>query len=72
MGISAIPARFKADFGLFRPFRSPADTTRYGSILVELARFGANQSRFGSNRVMLARIVPSQREYEEKKKKKEA
>ena len=27
MRISAVPARFKANFGLFWPFRSPADTT---------------------------------------------
>ena len=36
-----------AVFGLFRPFRSSADTTRYGRygwILAELARFGANRA----------------------------
>ena len=27
MRILAVPARFKANFGLFWPFRSPADTT---------------------------------------------
>ena len=45
--ILAVLARFKVDFGLFRPyrpFRSPADMTRYGPILAESARFGANQS----------------------------
>ena len=30
VGISAVLARGKVDFGLFWPFRSPADTTRYG------------------------------------------
>ena len=30
VGISAVLARGKADFGLFRPFWSPADTTQYG------------------------------------------
>ena len=46
MGISNFPTRFKADFGLFRPFQLPADMTqygRYGPILAESARFGVNQ-----------------------------
>ena len=29
VGISAVPARFKANFGLFQPFQSPADMTRF-------------------------------------------
>ena len=46
MGISNFPTRFKADFGLFRPFQLPADMTqygRYGPILAESARFGVNK-----------------------------
>ena len=80
MQFSALTAIFKADFGLFRPFfglfrpyRPPADTTRYGRygpILAESARFGANRSRFGTNRAASARIEPSRRESEKKKKKK--
>ena len=52
MGISAVPARFKADFGLFWPFRLLANTTsygQYGPILAESAQFGANQSQVGAN-----------------------
>ena len=30
MGISTTPARFNADFGLFWPFQSSANTTQYG------------------------------------------
>ena len=62
--------------GLFRPYRQyrpPADTSRYGRygpILAESARFGANRSRFGTNRAALARIEPSRRESEKTKKKK--
>ena len=51
--------------GMFRPYRSPADTNqycRYGPILAESARFGAN-------RAALARIEPSRPESEGKKKK---
>ena len=47
VGISTVLARFKADFGLFRPFRLPADTTWYGwygPILAESTRFGANRA----------------------------
>ena len=52
--------------GVFRLYRPPADTTRYGRyglILAESAWFGANRSRFGTNRAESARI-------REKKKKK--
>ena len=79
MQVSDFPAIFKADFGIFRPFsslsrlyRPPADTTwcgRYGPILAESTRFGANRSRFGTNRAASARIEPSWRESEKKKKK---
>ena len=47
VGISAVPAKFKADFGLFRPFRSSVDITRYGRygpIMAESARFGVNRA----------------------------
>ena len=57
VGILASPARIKADFGLFRPFRLPADTTRYGYT----AQFQPNQP--GS-----ARIKPSRCESQKKKK----
>ena len=63
--------------GRFRPFsdlyRPPADTTRngrYGPILAESARFGANWNRFGTNWAASAWIESSRREFEEKKKKK--
>ena len=59
---------FPACFGLFRPYRPPADTTRYGQyspILAESARFDVNRSRFGTNQAASARI-------REKKKKKNA
>ena len=58
--------------GMFRPYWSLADMTqygRYGPILVESARFGANRSRFGTNRAASVRIESSRREFEEKKKK---
>ena len=42
VGISTVLARGKADFGLFWPFRSPADTTRYG-------RYGPIQSESNPN-----------------------
>ena len=69
--------------GRFRPFPAcfgrfqlvSADTTwngQYGPILAESARFGANRSRFGTNRVALARIEPSWRESEKKKKNADA
>ena len=51
--------------GLFRPYWPAADTTRYG-------RYGpilAESARFGMNRAASARIKPSQRESEKKKKK---
>ena len=80
MQVSALTAIFKADFGRFRPFfglfrpyrlhRPLADTTRYGRygpILAESARFGANRSRFGTNRAASARIELSRRESEKKK-----
>ena len=80
MQVSALTAIFKADFGrfrpvpaVFRPYRPPADTTRYGRygpIFVESVRFDANRSRFGTNRAASARIEPSRRESEKKKKKK--
>ena len=50
---------FPACFGLFRPYRPPADTTRYGQyspILAESARFDVNRSRFGTNQAASARI----------------
>ena len=72
MQVSALTAIFKADFGrfrpffgLFRPYRPPADTTRYGRygpILAESAQFSANRSRFGTNRAASARIEPHRRE----------
>ena len=80
--VSTFPAIFKADFGrfwhvsavsdLFRPYRSLADMTqygRYGPILAESARFGANRSRFGTNRAASVRIESNRREFEKKKKK---
>ena len=83
--VSAFPAIFKADFGrfrqvsavsgLFRPYRPPADTTRYGRygpILAKSARFGANRSRFGTNRAASARIELSRRESKKKKKNADA
>ena len=45
--------------GLFRPYRLPADTSwygRYGQILAESIWFGANRSRFSTNRAVSARI----------------
>ena len=82
MQFSALTAIFKADFGRFRPvpavFRPTSAISavsaagRYGLILAESARFGANQSRFGTNRAASARIEPSRRESEKKKKKKNA
>ena len=66
MRISAIPARFKANFGLFR---SPADTdryNRYGPILAESARFGVNRRESKPNRRKLSRVGANLR----KKKKK--
>ena len=74
--VSARFGLFRPFSGLFRPYRQYwplADTSRYGrygSILVESARFGANRSRFGTNRAASARIEPSRRESEKKKKKK--
>ena len=59
MQVSDFPAILKADFGLFRQYRPPADTCRYGRygpILAESTRFGANRSRFGTNRAESARI----------------
>ena len=47
VGISAVSAKFKADFGLFRPFRSSVDITRYGRygpIMAESARFSVNRA----------------------------
>ena len=44
---AAVPAKFKADFGLFRPFRSSVDITRYGRygpIMAESAWFGVNRA----------------------------
>ena len=67
-----VPVSFKAYFGLFRPYRLPANTIRYGRyglILAESARFGVNWSRFGVNRAASARIELSWRESEKKKKK---
>ena len=82
MQVLPFPAIFKADFSrfrqvsavsdLFRPYRPPANTTRYGRygpILVESARFDANRSRFGTNQAALAQIEPRRRESEKKKKK---
>ena len=56
---------FSGLFRLYRPYRPPADMTwygRYGPILAESARFGANRSWFGTNRAESERI-------REKKKK---
>ena len=56
--------------GMFRPYRSSADTTlygRYGPIPAESAQFGANRSRFGANQAASARIEPSRPESEKKK-----
>ena len=36
---------FWLDFGIFRPFRSPADMTQYGLIMAESAWFGANPKK---------------------------
>ena len=78
--VSAFPAIFKADFGLFRPFSAcfshfrPISIVstggRYDPILAESTRFSANQSRFDTNRAALAQIEPSRRESKKKKKKK--
>ena len=57
---------------MFRPYRPPANMTQYGwygLILAESAWFGANRGLFGTNRAASARIEPSRREFEEKKKK---
>ena len=75
MQISDFTAILKADFGRFRPvsglfrpyrqYRPPADKTqygRYGLILAESAQFGANRSRFGTNRAASERIEPSRSE----------
>ena len=67
MQVSAFPAIFKADFGrfgLFRPYRPPADMTRYGWYSPILAE----STRFGTNRAALVQIEPSRREFEKKKK----
>ena len=69
--ISAVSGMFRPFSGLFRPYQPPADMTRYGRygpILAESARFGANRSRFNTNRAASARIEPSWRESEKKKK----
>ena len=86
--VSDFTAILKADFGRFRPvpacFRPVSAVSaagryvrygRYGPILAESARFGANRSRFGANRSRFgtnraasARIEPSRRESEKKKK----
>ena len=84
MQVLPFPAIFKADYSrfrqvsavsdLFRPYRPPANTTRYGRygpILVESTRFDANRSRFGTNQAALAQIEPRRRESEKKKKKKQ-
>ena len=73
--VSAFPAIFKADFGRFRYVS--AVFSRIGCIgrrsirpdMVESAWFGANRSRFGTNRATSARNEPSRREFEKKKKK---
>ena len=75
MQVSAFPAIFKANFGHFQHvlavFRHVSAGGRYDliwpirSILAESARFGANRSRFGTNRAESARI----REKKKKKKK---
>ena len=86
MQVSDFIAILKADFGRFRPvsadFRPVSVVSavsaagryvrygRYGPILAESARFGANRSRFGTNRAASARIEPCRRESEKKKKKK--
>ena len=86
MQVSDFTAILKADFGRFRPvsadFRPVSVVSavsaagryvrygRYGPNLAESARFGANRSRFGTNRAASARIEPSRRESEKKKKKK--
>ena len=45
VGISAVPARFKANFGLFQPFQSPADMTRFWPNQPGLARIEAESAR---------------------------
>ena len=66
----AISARFKADFGLFRPFRSLVDTDRYGLIHAEnsgqISLIRRESTRIEAE---LAQIKSSRREYEKKKKK---
>ena len=58
-----------ACFGRFRRVSVISATGWCGPILAESARFGANRSRFGTNRAASSRIEPSQRESEKKKKK---
>ena len=45
VGILAVPARFKANFGLFQPFQSPADMTRFWPNQPGLARIEAESAR---------------------------
>ena len=70
MRVLAISARFKADFGLFRPFRSLVDTDRYGLIHAEnsgqISLIRRESTRIEAE---LAQIKSSRREYEKKKKK---
>ena len=66
----AISARFKADFGLFRPFRSLVDTDRYGLIHAEnsgqISLIRRESTRIEAE---LAQIKSCRREYDKKKKK---
>ena len=56
MRISTVPARFKADFGLFRSLANIDWYGQYDPILAESARFDANRSRIGANQVESAQI----------------
>ena len=60
VGISAVLARGKADFGLFRPFRSPADTTQYG-------RYGPVRRELKPNRRESSQVNTNLRKKKKKK-----
>ena len=64
--ISAVPATFKADFGLFRPFPACFDRIVRRSIRSDMA----DTARFWPNQPGSMRIEPHQRESKKKKKKK--
>ena len=81
MQVSDFPAILKADFGRFRPVSAvfrPVSAVSAADRYTRYARYGrygpilAESARFGTNRAASARIEPSRRESEKKKKKKNA